>query len=47
MPPMAYLNRRFAPEAAERDPWRFFRHSAWGGICVAVWAWLQMNRAFI
>ena len=46
MPPMAYLNRRFAPETTERDPWRFFRHSAWGGICVSVWAWLQMNRAF-
>ena len=46
MPPLAYLNRRFAPEATELDPWRFFRQSAWGGICVAVWAWLQMNRAF-
>ena len=46
MPPLAYLNRRFAPEITERDPWRFFRQSAWGGICVAVWAWLQMNRAF-
>ena len=46
IPPFAYLNRRFAPEATERDPWRFFRHSAWGGVCGVVWAWLQMNRAF-
>jgi hypothetical protein len=46
VPPFAYLNRRFAPEATVRDPWRFFRHSAWGGICVALWAWLQMHRAF-
>ncbi len=46
VPPLAYLNRRFAPEAMARDPWRFFRHSAWGGICVTSWAWLQMHRAF-
>jgi len=46
MPPAAYLNRRFAPEATARDPWRFLRHSAWGGFCVASWAWLQMYRAF-
>jgi hypothetical protein len=44
--PASFLNRRFAPEATERDPWRFLRHSAWGGICVAVWAWLQMHRLF-
>jgi hypothetical protein len=45
-PPATYLNRRFAPVATDRDPWRFLRHSAWGGICVLVWAWLQMHRAF-
>jgi len=44
-PAAAYLNRRFAPEAVARDPWRFFRHSAWGGLCVIAWAWLQMHRA--
>jgi hypothetical protein len=44
--PASYLNRRFAPEATDRDPWRFLRHSAWGGICVAAWAWLQMHRLF-
>jgi hypothetical protein len=45
-PPAAYLNRRFAPEAVERDPLRFFRHSAWGGLCLSSWAWLQTHRAF-
>jgi hypothetical protein len=45
-PAAAYLNRRFAPEAVERDPLRFLRHSAWGGLCVASWAWLQTLRAF-
>ena len=45
-PPAAYLNRRFAPEAVARDPWRFLRHSAWGGLCLTAWAWLQMLRAF-
>lgn len=45
-PPVTYLNRRFAPEATAQDPWRFLRHSAWGGLCVAIWAWLQMHRAF-
>ena len=45
-PPAAYLNRRFAPQAAERDPLRFLRHSAWAGLCVASWAWLQMRRVF-
>jgi hypothetical protein len=44
-PAAAYLNRRFAPAAAARDPWRFFRHSAWGGLCVTAWAWLQMHQA--
>jgi hypothetical protein len=44
-PAAAYLNRRFAPGAAARDPWRFFRHSAWGGLCVTAWAWLQMHQA--
>lgn len=45
-PAAAYLNRRFAPEATARDSWRFFRHSAWGGLCIAAWAWLQVHRAF-
>ena len=45
-PAATYLNRRFAPEATERDPWRFLRHSAWGGIAVDIWAWLQMHRSF-
>jgi drug/metabolite transporter (DMT)-like permease len=44
-PPAAYLNRRFAPEATERDAWRFLRHSAWGGLCLTSWAWLQALRA--
>jgi hypothetical protein len=46
IPPAAYLNRRFATQAVGRDPWRFFRHSAWGGMCITIWAWLQMHRAF-
>jgi hypothetical protein len=46
IPPTAFLNRRFAPGAVTKDPYRFIRHSAWGGICVAVWAWLQTQRAF-
>lgn len=46
IPPATFLNRRFAPEAAERDPWRSFRQSAWGGLCVTSWAWLQMHRVF-
>ena len=46
MPAAGYLNRRFAAAAVERDPWRFFRHSAWGGLSAVVWAWLQMRRAF-
>lgn len=46
VPPAAFLNRRFAPDAVARDPYRFIRHSAWGGICVATWAWLQTQRAF-
>jgi hypothetical protein len=45
-PPAAYLNRRFAPDAVARDPWRFLRHSAGGGLCLSSWAWLQMLRAF-
>ncbi|MGD2207060.1 MAG: hypothetical protein PVH17_09795 [Anaerolineae bacterium] len=45
-PAVAYLNRRFVPEAVERDPWRFLRHSAWGGLCLTSWAWLQTLRAF-
>jgi cytosine/uracil/thiamine/allantoin permease len=46
IPPASYLNRRFAPEATARDRGRFLRHSAWGGICVCAWAWLQTHRAF-
>jgi len=46
IPPAAFLNRRFAPDAVAQDPFRFIRHSAWGGICVAAWAWLQTQRAF-
>jgi hypothetical protein len=46
IPPTAFLNRRFGPEASVRDPAGFVRHSAWGGICVASWTWLQMHRSF-
>lgn len=46
IPPAAFLNRRFAPNAVAQEPYRFIRHSGWGGICVAVWAWLQTQRAF-
>lgn len=46
IPPSAFLNRRFAPEATIRDPWRFLRHSAWGGLCISSWVWLQTFRAF-
>jgi hypothetical protein len=46
IPPAAYLNRRFGPAASVRDPAGFVRHSAWGGMCVASWTWLQMHRAF-
>jgi hypothetical protein len=45
-PAAAYLNRRIAPAAMAYDGLRFVRHSAWGGICIVVWAWLQMHRAF-
>jgi hypothetical protein len=46
IPPAAYLNRRFAPEAYERDPWRFLRHAFWAGTCLTSWAWLQTHRTF-
>jgi hypothetical protein len=46
IPPATFLNRRFAPEVTARDPWRSFRHSAWGGFCATGWAWLQMQGAF-
>jgi hypothetical protein len=46
VPPSAFLNRRFAPDAVAQDPYRFIRHSAWGGICVASWAWLLAQGAF-
>lgn len=45
-PAIAYLNRRFALQAVERDPWRFLRHSAWAALCLTSWAWLQTMRAF-
>jgi len=45
-PPVAYLNQRFAPQAYKRDPWRVLRYSAWTALCLASWAWLQMQRAF-
>ena len=45
-PPAAYLNRRLAPEAVARDPWRFLRHSAWGGLCLTSWVWLQTLHTF-
>ena len=45
-PAVSYLNRRFAPAATAADPWRFFRQSAWGGLCVTICAWLQMPRSF-
>jgi len=46
VPPAAFLNRRFAPDTVAQDPYRFIRHSAWGGICVTVWAWLRSLDAF-
>ena len=45
-PVAAFLNRRFAPKAASRAPFRFLRHSIMGGLCLTSWAWLQMHRAF-
>jgi hypothetical protein len=45
-PPAAYLNRRFAPQAVQRDPLRFLRHSAWAGLGLSSWVWLQAHRAF-
>ena len=45
-PPAAFLNRRFAPDAVAQVPYRFIRHSAWGGICVSAWAWLLAQGAF-
>jgi hypothetical protein len=46
LPAALYLNQRLAPGAISRDPLRFFRQSAWGGIAVGISAWLQMHRAF-
>lgn len=45
-PLVAYLERRFAPQATKDDPWRILRHSTWSGLCLTSWAWLQMQRAF-
>jgi len=44
-PAVAYLNRRLAPASTARDPWRFLRHSAWAGVCLVAYAWLQVHRA--
>jgi hypothetical protein len=41
-----YLNGRFASEAMAKDPWRAFRHGAWGGLCLTICAWLQLHRLF-
>jgi hypothetical protein len=46
IPPIAFLNRRLAPMAVKRDPWRFLRHSAWVALCLSSWGWLQTHRAF-
>lgn len=46
MPVTAYLNRRLAPKASTRAPFRFVRHAIWGGLCLTSWAWLQMHRIF-
>jgi hypothetical protein len=46
IPIVAYLNHRFAPEATNRAPFRFLRHSVWAGLCLSSCAWLQMHRAF-
>ena len=42
-PAVAYLNRRLAPEATARDPWRFLRHSAWASVCLVAYAWLKAH----
>ena len=42
--PALFLNRRFAPDAYAKDPWRVLRHAAWGALCLMAWAWLQMQR---
>ncbi len=44
-PLVNYLNRRFAPTITKRDPWRILRHSAWCGLALTSWAWLQMKGA--
>jgi hypothetical protein len=46
VPAVSYLNRRLAPDAVKRDPWRFLRHSSWVALCLSSWAWLQTRRAF-
>lgn len=46
LPAALYLNQRLAPGVTSRDPLRFFRQSAWGGIAVGISAWLQIHRAF-
>lgn len=46
-PAAAYLNRRFlSPQAFREYRWRPLRQSAWCGLCLASWAWLQQHRAF-
>jgi hypothetical protein len=46
VPPVLFLNRRFAAGTLRRDPWRIVRQSAWCGLCLTIWTWLQMLRAF-
>lgn len=47
VPGVAYLNRRFLPDAAFRHyRWRPFRQAAWIGLCVASWMWLLEHREF-
>jgi len=45
MPPVSYLNTRFAKFRNRRTYWvRFVRQSIWCGAFVVVVAWLQMQR---
>jgi hypothetical protein len=45
-PLAAFLNRRFAPKASAHAPLRYLRHSIMAGLCLTLWAWLQIYRAF-
>jgi len=46
VPIAAYLNRRFARNASARAAGRFLRQSVLAGLCISLWLWLQMHRAF-